>query len=250
MIHLKTKEELEIMKQGGDILKSVVSQVIPNIKPGIKTEDIDNEAERLIKKQGALPSFKEVEGYYWTTCLPINEQIVHTPPSKRILKEGDVLSIDIGVYYKGYHTDWATTLIVGQKKDEKHKKFLEVGKSTLKKAIEKAKIGRHLGEISALIQKEIEGNGYFVVKELTGHGIGCKLHEEPYIPGFLDKSVKQTPIMKSGLTMAIEVIYSEGTEEMIYEPGENWSIVTKDGSISACFESTVALSDKKTFILT
>lgn len=250
MIHIKTEEEIEKMREGGSKLKNVVNELLPKIIPGVTTEQIDKEAERLIKKQGATPSFKEVKGYYWTTCLPINEQVVHTPPSKRIVKNGDVLTVDIGVYYKGYHTDWATTLIVGESKNSEIKKFLEAGKSTLKKAILQAKVGRRIGNISETIEKEIYSHGYFILKELTGHGIGKDLHEEPYIPSYMNRSVEKTPLIKAGMALAIEIIYSMGTEKIAYEEDNDWSIMTADRSMSACFEQTIAVTDNNSFILT
>lgn len=250
MIHIKTAEEIEKMKEGGLILRKTVDELLTKITSGITTEQIDKEAEYLIRKQGAAPSFKEVKGYHWTTCLSINEQVVHTPPSKRIVKNGDVLTVDIGVYYKGYHTDWATTIVVGESKNKEIKKFLEIGKSTLKKAIVQAKAGKHIGDISETIEKEIYGHGYFILKELTGHGIGKDLHEEPYVPGYLNKPVEKTPLIKAGMALAIEIIYSLGTEKIAYEEGEDWSIMTADRSMSACFEQTIAVTDNNSFILT
>ena len=250
MIHLKSEKEIEIMRQSGQKLRNVVDKLLHQIVVGMTTEQIDKEAERLIKEEDAAPSFKTVAGYHWSTCLPINEQIVHTPPSKRELRSGDVLTLDIGVYYKGYHSDWATTVIVGKAEDKKVISFLETGRRTLKKAIEQAKAGKYIGDISETIEKEIYGSGYFIIKELTGHGIGKALHEDPYVFGYLNRSRQKTPLIKSGMTLAIEVIYSMGTEKMVYEKGGNWSIVTADKSLSACFEQTIAVTDRKTFILT
>lgn len=250
MIHLKTDEEVAIMKEGGIKLKKVAEELLPKIKPGVVTEEIDHETEKLILKQGAVPSFKTVKGYRWSTCLPINEQVVHTPPSNRIIQEGDVITVDLGVLYKGLHVDWATTFIVGEPKDKRHLYFLEAGKRALRKAIDKATSGRHLGEISETIQKEVESSGFFILKELTGHGIGRELHEDPYVPGYLDRPVKKTALIQPGLVIAIEVIYSVGTEEIAYESGNDWSIRTRDKSLSACFEETVAIAQQKSFILT
>jgi len=250
MIHYKTKQEIEIMKQGGEKLKCATTKLLAFIKDGITTEEIDKEAERLIKKEGGESSFKRVKGYHWTTCITINEQVVHTPPSKRIVKKGDVITIDIGAYYQGFHTDYATTFVVGGKTDAKIKKFLRVGEDALYKAIDKARAGNRIGDISSIIQNEIYSNGYFIMKQLTGHGVGRDLHEDPFIPGYLDRPVAKTPVLKEGLVIAIEVIYSMGTEEIKAEPGNKWSIVTSDGSLSACFEHTIAITDKTTVILT
>ncbi|MBI4004786.1 type I methionyl aminopeptidase [Candidatus Roizmanbacteria bacterium] len=250
MIHLKTPEEITIMQEGGKKLRTVVKGLLPKIRSGMTTNFIDIEAERLIRAQGAEPSFKRVPGYHWSTCMPINEQVVHTPPSSRILGEGDLVTLDIGVFYKGYHTDWATTVIIGRPLSNEHLHFLEVGKRALRKAIQNATAGKCIGNMSEAIQQEIYSEGYYILKELTGHGIGRELHEDPYVPGHLDRPVEKTPHIKPGLVLAIEVIYSIGTENMSYEKDNEWSIVTQDGSLAACFEETVAIQQNNSFILT
>jgi len=249
MISYKSVEEIEIMIEGGKRLSQVVQELLTEIKVGISTQEIDSQAERLIKKHGGESSFKKVKNYYWSTCLPINEQIVHTPPSTRIIKDGDSLTLDIGLYYQGFHTDFATTFIVGKKNKEKEK-FLQAGKEALSKAIDQAKVNNYLGQISQAIEKTINGYGYFIIKELTGHGIGKELHEDPFVTGFLNNKMADTLRLKPGLTLAIEVIYSQGTEEMIFEKGVDWSIITKDRSISGCFEHTIAITDKRTVVIT
>lgn len=250
MIDLKTREEIQAMQEGGRILRKVVDALKKIIKVGMSTQEIDDRAERLIKKFGGQSSFNQVKDYRWSTCLPVNEEIVHTPPSKRILENGDVLTLDIGVYFKGFHTDFAETFVVGGSKDEKIKKFLQVGEEALYKAIKKLKKGNRLGDVSKTIEEEIQGHGYFVIKQLTGHGIGRSLHEDPYVLGYLDRPVNQTQIIKPGLTVAIEVIYSMGTEEMAHSDDGSWTIRTKDGSLSACFEHSLAVTDQDTVILT
>ncbi|NTU46597.1 type I methionyl aminopeptidase [Candidatus Roizmanbacteria bacterium] len=250
MIHYKTKEEIEIMKEGGKRLRAVVDELMPWIQEGMTTQEVDRKAEELIIKQGGSSSFKRVPGYTWTTCVPIGDQVVHTRPSKRILKKGEVLTVDIGVFYKGFHTDYADTIVIGGETDEDTKHFLQVGKNTLEKAIAKAKPGNHLGEISKVIEDEIYGHGYFTLHDLTGHGIGRDLHEDPYVFGYVEKPVEKTIVMKPGLVIAIEIIYSKGSEDIAHEKGDSWSLVTKDGSLSACFEKTVALTDKNAHILT
>ena len=249
MVKLKTKEEIEVMKEGGRRLREVVKELFPQIKAGMTTKQIDNKAEELIIKMGGEPSFKKVKGYQWSTCLSVNEQIVHTPPSNRVLREGDILTVDIGMFYKGLHTDYADTLAVG-KVDEKVERFLQTGKKTLELAINKVIKGARLGEISLTIQKEIEAKGYSIVKQLTGHGVGRDLHEDPSIPGFLDRPKEKTLTIKPGLVIAIEVIYALGDGAMIHEVKEPWSIKTADNSLSACFEHTIAITDTNTLILT
>lgn len=250
MINLKTDQEIAIMMDGGERLKAVVKDLLPLIKAGITTKEIDVKAEGLIKAQGGKSSFKTVSGYLFSTCTPINEQIVHTKPSNRVLKDGDILTLDIGMLYKGWHTDYAITKVVGGKsKDEKVNRFLKIGKDTLYLAIKKVKIGNRLGQISEVIEKEITNNGYFIIKELTGHGIGKKLHEDPFVFGYVERPVSKTLVIKKGLVIAIEIIYAMGTDVMTYED-DNWSIITKDRSLSACFEHTIAVTDGGPVILT
>jgi len=250
MIDYKTEEEIKIMSEGGKKLKQILERLIKFVKPGITTLAIENEAQRLIKEEKAEVSFDKVEGYQFATCLPVNEQIVHTPPSERVLKKGDLLTIDIGLYYQGFHTDCAKTMVVGEEEKGEIKRFLDTGREALKKAIEKIKVGGYLGEVSKAIETIIKKNGYFVIKKLTGHGIGKDLHEDPFVFGFLDRSVEKTLKIKPGLVLAVEVIYSMGTEEMAFEKDNDWSIVTKDGSLSSCFEKTVAVTKNGVLILT
>lgn len=249
MIRFKSEQEIEAMKEGGDILRRVVEKLLPDVRDGVSTGELDEKARELIRAFGADTSFDKVPGYRWVLCTPINNQIVHTPPSKRVIKTGDLVTVDIGVYYKGYHTDYATTLLVGETNNKKKNKFLEVGKETLEKALKKAGSGVFLGEISRLIDLETSKAGYKVIKQLTGHGIGRNLHEDPFVPQFLDRKIENTLVMQPGFTIAIEVIYSESTHEMKHEREDEWSIVTADGSMSAQFEHTIAITGKDTVIL-
>ena len=247
MIQVKTSEEIEIMRKAGERLKRVLKKIVPLIKPGVLPEQIDKTAEKEILKLGGKPSFQTVKGYKWSICLPVNEQIVHTPPTGRRLREGDVVTLDIGFMYKGYHVDYAKTFFLG-KENAKIKKFLQTGERALQRAIKKIREGRRLGEVSLQIQTTIESAGYSVVKELTGHGIGKKLHEDPYVFNFLDRPVEKTLKLKRGMTLAVEVIYAMGRGEIEYE-GDGWSIITKDKSLSACFEHTIVVSKERAEIL-
>lgn len=248
-INLKTKEEIELMIEGGKILRNVVEKLKPFIKQGTTTNEIDQLAEKFILEFGAEPSFKKVKDYYWTICAPINEQVVHTPPSNRVLKNGDIFTLDIGVYYKGFHTDFAETYLIGDP-DQKKLNFLRVGKETLDKAIKNCQVNGRLGQISKTIEEEIYKNNFFILRDLTGHGIGRQLHEDPYVFGYLDIPIEKTILLKPGLVIAIEVIYSLGSEEIAYEKNNNWSVITKDRSLSACFEKTIAFTEKKVLVLT
>jgi methionyl aminopeptidase len=237
------------MSESGKRLRKVVNALLDFIKPGITTQDIDNKAELLIKKNDGRPSFKFVKGYSWATCLSVNNQVVHTPPCQRVLLNGDILTLDIGLYYKGHHTDYATTIIVGKTNNKKINVFLETGKKTLNKAIKCVQKGNYIGKISQTIQTEIEKKSYSIIPELTGHGIGRDLHEDPLVPCFLDGPIEKTYEMKKGLVLAIEVIYSKGKGKIKYEKGNDWSLITVDNSLAACFENTVAITDKGAVIL-
>lgn len=250
MITIKTHQEIEIMREGGQILKRVMAELLPSVRPGITTKEINQKAEALIVSFGAEASFKTVKNYPWATCLPVNQQIVHTPPSEKILRDGDLLTVDIGVYYKGYHTDYATSYIVGSSANPAIAGFLRVGASALQSAVDQARVGKYIRDISQTIFHHVNTGGYHVIKELTGHGIGKKLHEDPLIPGYVlansDQKIKLVP----GMTLAIEVIYAVGTDRLKPESGSEWSLVTSDGSLSACFEKTIAVTENKPFILT
>ena len=252
MVTIKTDTELGYMQEGGEIVKEVVKELLPTIKEGVTTLEIDSLAEKLMRQRGATPSFQRVKNYRWTACLPINEQVVHTPPGPRKVKNGDVLTVDIGAYYKTFHTDYATSFVVGEEspRDQNIAKFLRIGKETLDKAIEKAKQCMYIGEISQLIQQEVCGAGYYIMRDLTGHGVGHDLHEDPFIPGILDRPIEKTYKIQKGMAIAIEIIYSMGTEEIVYEKGSDWSIATSDGSMSACFEHTIGFFSDKTIVLT
>ncbi len=252
MITYKTPEEIAIMKKCGAILGDAMRHVVAMVKPGVSTLELDTAARKYIVAHGAESSFTKVEGYQWTTCMPVNEQVVHTPPSaSAVLKKGDLLTIDMGAYLKGYHTDHAVSLVVGGTTDSKLNTFLETGKTALTAAISQARIGNRLGHISEAMGSIIEKAGYTVMRQLTGHGIGKELHEDPFVPGFLDKPIDKTMKLKPGMTLALEIIYSMGkSPEIAYENGNEWSIITADRSISACFEHTVAITHENTLVLT
>lgn len=244
---IKTQEQVEIMKEGGKILRKVYGEVKKLFVPGVETNKIDSRCKELILDLGGEISFETVSGYHWSSCICINEQIVHTPPSDRKLIEGDLLTFDFGVLYKGFHVDFADTVIVGEGQDENKIAFLHAGKVALEKAIEKVYEGNTLFNISKTIFKEITDRGYVVIKGLTGHGIGRLLHEKPFIPGYPTHDEESKIVLQKNMTFAIEVIYSEKSDRFIHE--DDWSLITADGSLSACFEHTV-LVDKKPRILT
>lgn len=258
MIDIKTPEEIKIMREGGEILASVLLQLLKNIKPGVTELEIDKLAETLILKKGAKPGFKEVKGYNNSICVSTNIVIVHGIPTNYKFKAGDVVGVDCGVFYKGFHTDAAETLrvstinnqqLTNNKKDE-IAKFLETGERALSEAIKAAKVGNRVGHISKTIQNIVEEKGYSIVRSLVGHGVGRALHEEPEVPGFLDRKIIKTPILKEGMTIAIEVIYNMGKSDVKYLNEDGWTIATEDGSLSGLFERTIAITKNGPLILT
>ncbi len=256
MINLKTQAEVAIMREGGVLLTEILTILLQKVKVGVSTKKLDELAYDLIKQTGGKPSFQTVKGYRWSTCMCVNDEVVHGIPDD-YLKPGDILCIDIGLLYKGFHTDTAWTvkvseqnLKINQAKEEKIDRFLKVGQEALAKAVSQAKAGYRVGHISWAIQTTIESQGYSVVKSLVGHGIGRKLHEEPQIPGFLDRKIEETPLLEEGMTLAIEVIYNEGKDQVVYKNNDGWTIVTKDGSLSAVFEQTVLVGKEKPLVLT
>lgn len=248
----KTPDELSIMAEGGAKLARVRQQLVAMAKAGVTLNQVEAEAQRLIKEEGCTPSFSTVRGYHWATCLCLNEEVVHGIPSDRVLKDGDVFTIDVGLVYKGYHSDTTDTIVVGGEDHapEPVRKFLAVGRETLKAAIAAAKAGNRVGHISQAIQDGIEGNGYSVVDALTGHCIGKTLHEEPMIPGYLERPVERTPILVPGMTIAIEVIYAQGKGDIVYADRDGWLLSSRDGSLTAVFEQTVAIREDRTDVLT
>jgi len=248
MINIKTLQDIEKMAEGGKILSETLWEVLKTAKPGISEIELDLLAEDLIIKKGGEPGFKKVKGYNNTICISNNEVVVHGIPTENKLKEGDVLGIDCGVFYKGFHTDMSETVIVGSANDQVIK-FLEAGKDALNLGIKEVVDGNHVGDISKAIQTAIEKEGYSIVKNFVGHGVGKDLHEEPEIPGFLAGSIKATPLLKKGMVIAVEVIYNIGGSGVVIED-DGWTIKTKDGNISGLFERTIAITEKGPVILT
>ncbi|MEA3355395.1 MAG: type I methionyl aminopeptidase [Patescibacteria group bacterium] len=243
--------KINLMAEGGAKLHQIKQDLKKISKPGIKLSQIEAKAQTLIKKAGGKPNFAMVPGYSWATCINLNEGLVHGIPDDKKLKLGDIVSIDIGMLYKGFNTDSCISFIVGNPTDYPQKlKFLEIGQKTLDLAIKQAKVNNHIGHISKAIQGTIESNGYNVSRNLTGHGIGKTLHEPPMIPCFLEGKIENTPIIKKGLTIAIEVIYMKGSSDTKTDPKDNWTIVTKDGQMAGMFEHTIAVTGSDPVILT
>lgn len=252
-ISLKSPEEISLMTEGGKILGQILDEVLEKAAPGISTLEIDSWIENRIAKAGAVPSFKFVPRYHWASCVGFNEEVVHSIPKKdKIVKEGDLLKIDLGMLWQGFHTDMAWTMMMGSEKQEvgsEKRKFLTAGKEALEEAIKVARPGNRVGHISRKIQEVIQASGYSPVEILTGHGIGRKLHEGPLIPGILKSELLDTPELKLGMTLAIEVIYNLGETAVVLE-NDGWTVCSKDGKISGLFEKTIAVTCAEPLILT
>lgn len=249
-ISIKTPQEIAIMAEGGGALAQILTEVLSKIEPGVSTGEIDAWIDKGIADFGGKAAFKEVPNYHWASCVGLNDEVVHSIPRKdRRLKNGDLLKIDLGMLWQGFNTDLSWTVIVGGEKEEAKEKFLAAGKKALSEAIKVARAGNRVGDISETIQTTIENAGYFPVRVLTGHGIGRQLHEDPLIPGILTGKKEKTPQLLPGMTLAIEVIYSLGTGEVVLA-SDGWTILTKDGKISGLFEKTIAITENEPLVLT
>jgi len=246
MIPLKSEEDIRMLKKSGKILGDVLSKLQQNIQPGITTTEIDRLAEEWVIKEGAFPAFKGYKNFPASVCTSINEEIVHGIPGNRKLEEGDIISLDLGVNYKGFFSDAAITLPIG-KVNPKSRKLIEVTNKALFEGIKQAKIENNLSDISHSIQDYVEKHGFSVVRQFVGHGIGYKLHEEPEIPNF--GRPHQGPKLRNGMVFAIEPMVNMGTwESEILENG--WTAITKDRRPSAHFEHTIAITEQGPEILT
>ncbi len=246
MIVLKTDEEKEKMKESNRIVALVLQEIESLIKPGVKTIELDKFAEDLIRKEGAVPGFKGYQGFPATLCVSINEEIVHGIPSERKLKDGDIVSIDVGTIKDGFYGDGAKTYAVG-KVDEKGLKLMKTTKKALMKGIEKAVPGNRISDISHSIQSYVESQGFSVVRQFVGHGIGRNLHEDPQIPNYGEPG--RGPVIKKGMAIAIEPMVCEGNwEAEVLSDG--WTAVCKDGSRAAHYEHTIFINAEGPEILT
>jgi len=246
-ISIKSDKEIELMQEAGKVLAKVLKELENYIKPGISTLEIDKKCYELIKGYGCKPSFLNYNGFPASICVSVNNEVVHGIPDKEhILKEGDIVSLDCGVIYEGYHSDAARTVPVGKISDEA-KKLIEVTEQSFFEGIKYAKAGNHLHEISEAIQAYVESFGFSVVRDLVGHGIGRNLHEEPQVPNFKQRS--RGPKLVAGMTLAIEPMVNAGRYH-VYWADNNWTVLTRDGSLSAHYENTVLITEGEPRILT
>jgi len=246
MIHYKNEGEIELIRESADILSKAHGEVAREIKPGVKTSKLDKIAETYIMDNGGKPSFKGYNGFPFSLCISLNENVVHGFPSDQELKEGDIISIDAGVFYKGFHSDCAYTYPIGDISPEVEK-LLKATKESLYIGIENAVVGNRIGDIGNSIQSFVEDKGYTVVRELVGHGLGRDLHESPEVPNYGKKG--RGAKIKKGLVIAIEPMINLGTKDVVQE-SDGWTIRTADKMQSAHYEHTVVVYQDKTEILT
>lgn len=246
---LKTPAELKIMAEGGKKLHEIKLALVEKAKVGVSAIEVDELAEKLIRKSGSEPSFKMVKGYSWSTCININSGVVHGIPHKEIIfKEGDNISIDVGLFFKGFHTD--TSISFGLNVDKTKTEFLRVGKLAFENALRAIKPDNsYIYDISKNIEDTLTKYGYSPVLNLTGHGIGKNLHEEPYIPCFVEGKREKTLKIISGMALAVEVMYCEGNSNLV-KANDGWTILTEDGKIAGLFEDTVVVTEKGYSLIT
>lgn len=246
-VSIKSQKEIELMREAGRLLAITHEELAKFIKPGISTYDIDKKGEEIIRSFGCIPSFLNYNGFPASICVSINDEVVHGIPRKDVIvQEGDIVSLDAGLIYQGYHSDAARTVAVGEISNEA-KQLMEVTKQSFFEGIKFAKEGYHLHDISNAISAYCEKFGYGVVRDLVGHGIGRNLHEDPQIPNFAQK--RRGIKLQAGMTLAIEPMVNAGTYEVAWLD-DDWTVVTDDGSLSAHYENTVLITKGEPEILT
>ncbi|OGC82950.1 MAG: type I methionyl aminopeptidase [Candidatus Abawacabacteria bacterium RIFCSPHIGHO2_01_FULL_46_8] len=245
-VSIKTENEINLIREGGRKLGEVLRAVAAAVKPGITTGELNALAEKLIRAAGGEPSFLGYKGYPASLCTSVNEEVVHAIPGERILRQGDIIGLDIGMRYQGFCTDTAVTVPVGVI-DQETTKLLSVTKEALNRGIAQVRAGARLGDIGAAIQRIIEKNGFGVVRDLVGHGIGKEVHEEPQIPNYGKEGMGM--VLQEGMVICLEPMVTRGNYEVTLEP-DGWTVITKDGSKSAHFEHTIAVLSSGFEILT
>ena len=252
MITIKNKTELDIMRKAGEIVAIAHEEIRKNAKPGVTTKELDRIAEEVIRTHNAIPSFKGYEGlpgaidFPASICASINEEVVHGIPSNRVLKDGDILSVDIGAYYGGYHGDAARTIPIGHV-SKKALDLIEVTKQSFFEGMKMAVAGNRIIDIAGAVQDYAEQYGYGVVRDYVGHGVGSEMHEDPSVPNYRTRF--RGPRLQEGMTIAIEPMLNMGTYK-VRVLGNKWTVVTADGELSAHYENTIAITQKEPIILT
>ena len=245
-ILLKNANEVDILRKAGKILSSIVEQLQGSLTSGITTKDIDLKAEELIRKHKVIAAFKGYRGFPGVACISLNEGVVHGIPGKRVVKDGDIVSLDMGIIYEGYYSDMAVTIPIGNVTSEV-KRLLDVTHASLHRGIEQARVGNKLSDISFAVQSFVEMHGFSVVRDFVGHGIGQKLHEEPEIPNY--GRAGQGPVLQEGMVFAIEPMVNMGTHRT-RTLSDGWTVVTEDGKPSAHFEHSIVITSQGPEILT
>ena len=248
-IELLSNTAVKSMIDGGHRLASVMNKVLAAAKPGLSLNDLEKLAQRELKKQGGKPSFQRVAGYRHVSCLNLNEGVVHGVPNAKKLTVGDLLSVDLGLFYQGYHTDMARTIIIGQTKDKDKHRLIETGRLVLDQAVAICQPGNFVGQLSKTIEDGLRSHRFYPVKELTGHGVGRKLHQEPSIPCFLKGSFENTVKLKTGMALAIEVIYTAKPSRLRIAT-DGWTVEAGKGVLAGLFEDTVLVTDSGCRVLT
>lgn len=246
MIYLKTEEEIELLRENNLLVSATLAEVGRNIKPGVTTLYLDKLAEDFIRSHGAVPGFLGYGGFPNTLCVSVNENVVHGIPSDYVLKEGDIVSVDCGTVMKGFYGDSAYTFAVGNI-DPEVKRLLDVTKEALYKGVAQAKAGNRVGDISAAVQEHSEKNGYSVVRELVGHGLGRNMHEDPEVPNYGARG--RGPLLKEGMVICIEPMINMGGKSVVFE-NDGWTVRTRDRKPSAHFEFAVAVGKNGADVLT
>jgi methionyl aminopeptidase len=245
-IIIKSDDEIAIMRQAGSIVAKTMQKLIAALRPGLNVKDLDRMVREDFKEAGVEPTFLNYNGYPATVCVSINEQIVHGIPRKRAIQEGDVVSVDLGCTYKGFVADHAITVVVGNGAPEKQE-LVDVARDSLCAGIEQARAGNRIGHIANAIQTYVEARGFGVVREYVGHGVGRAMHEEPQVPNF--GNADSGPVLKKGMVLALEPMVTAG-DWRTKQLADNWTVVTKDGSLAAHFEHTIAITDGDPVVLT
>lgn len=248
MITIKSAASIEKMRVAGGIVRDTLALMQDLVKPGVSTAYLDREAEEFIRSKGAIPSFLNYQGYPKSICVSINDQVVHGIPGDRVIQEGDIVSVDVGACINGYHGDAARTFFAG-KVSEEAERLVRITRESFFEGLKYAREGHFLSEVSAAIQRHAENAGYSVVRELIGHGIGRNMHEDPEVPNYHDPRRGRGPRLREGMTIAIEPMINLGGKEITYSADE-WTVCTRDGSLSAHYENTIAITKGDPIILT
>ena len=245
-IILKSDDEIAIMRHAGSVVAQTLNKLVESLRPGVVVKDLDKIVRREFEKHNVVPTFLGYHGYPATVCVSVNEEIVHGIPGKRVIEEGDIVSLDLGCTHQGFVADSAVTVIVGEGQPES-RKLVDVARESLCVGIQQARAGNKLGQISHAIQQHIESHGFGVVREYVGHGVGRDMHEEPQVPNFGPPD--RGPVLKKGMVLALEPMVTAG-DWRTRQLGDHWTVVTADGSLSAHFEHTIAITNGDPEVLT